>query len=130
MSETARIENTRDDLQNKIKESNALIKAEDDAIEKIKQSGMNDLAETERLKEQARILHEELDRCEELKKKRGETIKDLYSEVTYKQGLVSNLQRDNKSLFLMMNMGEVLVTDKSLDNEVKKEAEDVLTKEK
>ena len=72
MSETARMENTRDDLQNQIKENNARIKAEDDAIEEIKQSGMNNLAETERLKKEARILHEELDRCEELKMKREE----------------------------------------------------------
>jgi hypothetical protein len=123
MIETTRMENKKDDLQNQIKENNARIEVENDAIAEIKQSSLNDLAETESLKEKARILHEELDRCEELEMKRGETIKDLHSEVTYKRGLISNLQRDNKSLCMMMNKDEVLVTENSLDDEVKKEAE-------
>ena len=123
MSKTARMENTRDDLRNQIKENNARIKAEDDAIEEIKQSGMKDLAEAESLKAQARILNCELDRCEQLKNERGETIKDLYSEVAYKKILISNLQNDKKSLTGLMIEGEVPVTDNSLVDQVKEGTE-------
>jgi hypothetical protein len=110
-------------LQEQVKETYVRIKAENDAIEEIKQSGMKDLAEAESLKEQARILTCELDRCEQLKMERGETIKDLYSEVAYKKILVSNLQNDKKSLSGLMSEGEVLVTHNSLDDQVKEGTE-------
>ena len=113
MSETLRLENTRDDLQNQLDENYARIKAENDAIEEIKESSKKDLAETKSLKEQARILAIELDRCEESKMKREDTIKDLQSEAEYKKNLVSNLQRDNKSLFGLINEGEVLIQKKT-----------------
>ena len=108
ISETERLERSRDDLQEQVKETYVRIKAENDAIEEIKESSKKDLAETKSLKEQARILAIELDRCEEIKMKREDTIKDLQSEAEYKKNLVSNLQRDNKSLFGLINEGEVL----------------------
>ena len=58
------MENERDDLQNQVKEYNARIQVENDAIAEIKQSNLNDLAETESLKEHARVLQDELKRCE------------------------------------------------------------------
>ena len=119
ISETERLERSRDDLQEQVKETYVRIKAENDAIEEIKQSGMKDLAEAESLKAQARILNCELDRCEQLKNERGETIKDLYSEVAYKKILISNLQNDKKSL----TEGEVPVTDNSLVDQVKEGTE-------
>eukprot|EP00090_Calanus_glacialis_P007236 TRINITY_DN15687_c0_g1_i1.p1 TRINITY_DN15687_c0_g1~~TRINITY_DN15687_c0_g1_i1.p1 ORF type:complete len:460 (-),score=133.39 TRINITY_DN15687_c0_g1_i1:62-1372(-) len=119
ISETERLERSRDDLQEQVKETYVRIKAENDAIEEIKQSGMKDLAEAESLKAQARILNCELDRCEQLKNERGETIKDLYSEVAYKKILISNLQNDKKSL----TEGEVPMTDNSLVDQVKEGTE-------
>ena len=64
-------------MQNQVIEQHARIKAETDAIEELKQSEKKSLAENEILKEHARILNCELERYEELKKKRDSMFKKV-----------------------------------------------------
>ena len=82
------MEETRNDLQKQVDETTARWKAETDAIEDIKEATKQDLAESETLKEKARMLHLELERCLKLKDKKGETIDDLESHVTNQNSIM------------------------------------------
>ena len=99
------------DLQRQVNETNAKIKAENDVLEELKQSEKKSLAEREILKEQARTLNCQLERYEELKKKRDEMIKK-----------VMNVQKEKEDLVGQTNNDEFL-PDHIIINEVKKEAD-------
>ena len=111
ISKTERLENMNNDLQSQVNETNAKIKAENDAHEELKQSEKKSLAENEILKEHARTLNCQLERYEELKKKRDEMIKK-----------VMNVQTEKAELSGLTTNDEFL-PDHIIINEVKKEAD-------
>ena len=115
ISETASLENTRIELQNQVIEKQAQVKAETDAIEELKQSGKKSLAENDILKEHARSLKCELERYEELKKKRDSMFKEVMNHEF-------KAQKEKQDLFVPTN-GDKLNSDPSMIDEVKREAD-------
>ena len=111
ISKTESLENMNNDLQRQVNETNAKIKAENEALDELKQSEKKSLAENEILKEHARTLNCQLERYEELKKKRDEMIKK-----------VMNVQKEKEELSGLTNNDEFL-PDHIIINEVKKEAD-------
>ena len=112
------MEETRNNLQKQVDETTARWKAETDAIEDIKEATKQDLAESETLKEKARMLHLELERCLKLKDKKGETIEDLESHITNQNSIVYNLQREKETSLLSAVNKEDFSTRNCIVNEV------------
>ena len=97
------MEEARNDIEQQVKETFARLQAERDALEDIKQATKLDISETLRLREKARILNLELERCEGVKDKGEATIKDLESHVAHQKNIVSDLQKEKESLVGLLN---------------------------
>ena len=97
------MEEAKNDIEKQVKETFARLQAERDALEDIKQATKLDISETLRLREKARILNLELERCEGIKDKSEATIKDLESHAAHQKNIVSDLEKEKESLVGLLN---------------------------
>ena len=86
----------------------AQVQVESAAIDELKEAAKKDLAESECLKEQSRLLNIELERNVMLEMKKESMIKILYSEVATKKVIVSNLLREKELNDEEAKMDEVM----------------------
>jgi len=108
IADTLELERSRDVLQGQVEATYAQVQVESAAIAELKEAGKKDLAESECLKEQSRLLNIELERNVMLEMKKESMIKILYSEVATKKVIVSNLLREKELNDEEAKMDEVM----------------------
>merc|ERR1711892_1097202 len=108
IADTLELERSRDVLQGQVEATYAQVQVESAAIDELKEAAKKDLAESECLKEQSRLLNIELERNVMLEMRKESMIKILYSEVATKKVIVSNLLREKELNDEEAKMDEVM----------------------
>ena len=98
IDKTNRIEAMKNDIQKQLDDTNARIRAEQEAVESIGNQGLKVKGEADRLKGEVRVLESKMEACEEDKTTKDGQIRTLKEEMSHQEELISKLQKEKKDV--------------------------------
>merc|ERR1740123_783384 len=97
IDKTTRLENTKNDLQKQVDQTNARVKAEEDTISGIEQSGVKVTSDASRLRDEIKNLESTIEKCEDDKSTKDSQIRTLRDEIAHQEDMIVKLGKEKKS---------------------------------
>jgi len=98
IDKTNRIEAMKNDLQKQMDETNARVRAEEDAIANLEAQGSKVKADAAKLKDEVKTLESTLEATEEDKITKDNQIRTLKEEIAHQEDMVAKLQKEKRSV--------------------------------
>merc|ERR1719244_2524738 len=98
IDKTNRIEAMKNDLQKQMDETNARVRAEEDAIANLEAQGGKVKADAAKLKDDVKTLESTLEATEEDKITKDNQIRTLKEEIAHQEDMVAKLQKEKRSV--------------------------------
>jgi len=97
IDKTNRMENSKNDLQKQVDETQKRVKNEEELINGIEQAGIKVSAEANRLRDEIKTLESEAEKNEEDKQTKDNQIRTLREEIAHQEELIVKLQKEKKN---------------------------------
>merc|ERR1711887_84852 len=97
IDKTNRMENSKNDLQKQVDETQKRVKNEEELINGIEQAGIKVSAEANRLRDEIKTLESEAEKNEEDKQTKDNQIRTLREEIAHQEELIVKLQKGKKN---------------------------------
>merc|ERR1711931_593458 len=98
IDKTNRIEAMKNDLQKQMDETNARVRAEEDAIANLEAQGSKVKADAAKLRGEIKELESKMEACEEDKATKDSQIRTLKDEVAHQEELIAKLHKEKRSI--------------------------------